>query len=42
MTQGFLEAWARRVHITARKRDACISAAEDLSQYGGLSPFYFS
>ena len=34
MTQGFLEAGARRVYITARKAEACISAAEELSQYG--------
>ena len=34
MAQGFLEAGAKRVYITARKRDACISAAEELSQYG--------
>jgi NAD(P)-dependent dehydrogenase (short-subunit alcohol dehydrogenase family) len=34
MAQGFLEAVAKRVYITARKRDACISAAEQLSEYG--------
>ena len=34
MTQGFLEAGARRVYITARKAEACIEAAEELSQYG--------
>ena len=34
MAQGFLEAGARRVYITARKAEACISAAEELSQYG--------
>ena len=34
MTQGFLEAGAKRVYITARKAEACISAAEELSQYG--------
>ncbi len=34
MAQGFLQAGAKRVYITARKRDACISAAEELSQYG--------
>src|SRR5210317_1938623 len=34
MAQGFLEAGAKRVYITARKAEACISAAEELSQYG--------
>ena len=34
MTQGFLEAGAKRVYITARKAQACIDAAEELSQYG--------
>ena len=34
MTQGFLESGARRVYITARKAEACIKAAEELSQYG--------
>ena len=34
MTQGFLEAGAKRVYITARKAKACIDAAEELSQYG--------
>ncbi len=34
MAQGFLEAGARRVYITARKAEACISAAEELSKYG--------
>ncbi len=34
MAQGFLQAGAKRVYITARKRDACISAPEELSQYG--------
>ena len=34
MTQGFLEAGAKRVYITARKAEACVSAAEELSQYG--------
>ena len=34
MAQGFLEAGAKRVYITARKHDACVSAAEELSQYG--------
>ena len=34
MAQGFLEAGAKRVYITARKAEACISTAEELSQYG--------
>jgi len=34
MAQGFMEAGAKRVYITARKAEACISAAEELSQYG--------
>lgn len=34
MAQGFLEAGAKRVYITARKADACITAAEELSQFG--------
>jgi len=34
MAQGFLEAGAKRVYITARKAEACISAAEELSRYG--------
>ena len=34
MAQGFLEAGAKRVYITARKAEACIGAAEELSQYG--------
>lgn len=34
MAQGFLEAGAKRVYITARKAEACISAAEELSKYG--------
>lgn len=34
MAQGFLEAGARRVYITARKAEACIAAAEELSQFG--------
>ena len=34
MAQGFLEAGAKRVYITARKAEACISTAETLSQYG--------
>ncbi|GAB3097526.1 SDR family oxidoreductase [Aestuariicella hydrocarbonica] len=34
MAQGFLEAGAKRVYITARKVEACIEAAQALSQYG--------
>lgn len=34
MAQGFLEAGAAKVYITARKAAPCIQAAEDLSQYG--------
>ena len=34
MAQGFLEAGAARVYITARKAAACIEAAEELSQFG--------
>jgi len=34
MAQGFLEAGAARVYITARKAQACMEAAETLSQYG--------
>lgn len=34
MAQGFLESGAKRVYITARKAEACIAAAEELSQYG--------
>lgn len=34
MAQAFLEAGAARVYITARKAEACIAAAEELSQYG--------
>jgi len=34
MAQGFLEAGAARVYITARKADACEAAARELSQYG--------
>ena len=34
MAQGFLESGAKRVYITARKAEACVSAAEELSQYG--------
>ena len=32
MAQGFLEAGAKRVYITARKAEACITAAKELSQ----------
>ena len=34
MAQAFLEAGAAKVYITARKAEACIEAAETLSQYG--------
>jgi len=34
MAQGFLEAGAARVYITARKAAACMEAAEELSQFG--------
>ena len=34
MAQGFLEAGAARVYITARKAEACLKAAESLSQHG--------
>jgi len=34
MAQGFLESGAKRVYITARKAEACIEAAAELSQYG--------
>jgi NAD(P)-dependent dehydrogenase (short-subunit alcohol dehydrogenase family) len=34
MAQGFLEAGAARVYITARKAEACELAAKELSQYG--------
>ena len=34
MAQGFLEAGAKRVYITARTVDACTAAAQELSQYG--------
>lgn len=34
MAQGFLEAGADRVYITARKAEACMEAAKELSQYG--------
>ncbi|MBT5005213.1 MAG: SDR family oxidoreductase [Halieaceae bacterium] len=34
MAQGFLEAGAKRVYITARKAEPCIEAAKELSQFG--------
>jgi NAD(P)-dependent dehydrogenase (short-subunit alcohol dehydrogenase family) len=34
IAQGFLEAGAKRVYITARKADACFAAATELSKYG--------
>ena len=34
MAQGFLEAGAKRVYITARKVEPCIEAAQELSQFG--------
>jgi NAD(P)-dependent dehydrogenase (short-subunit alcohol dehydrogenase family) len=34
MAQGFLEAGAARVYITARKAPACMEAAEALAKYG--------
>jgi len=34
MAQGFLEAGAKRVYITARKTEACLAAAQELSQFG--------
>ena len=34
MAQAFLESGAKRVYITARKAEACIDAAKELSQYG--------
>ena len=34
MAKGFLQAGAKRVFITARKAEACIATAEELSQYG--------
>ena len=34
MAQGFLEAGAERVYITARKAAPCLEAAEALSQFG--------
>lgn len=34
IAQGFLQAGAARVYITARKAQACIETAKELSQYG--------
>ncbi|MEH6592814.1 MAG: SDR family oxidoreductase [Halioglobus sp.] len=34
MARGFLEAGAKRVYITARKAEACMATAEELSKYG--------
>lgn len=34
MAKGFLEAGAKRVYITARKAEACVAAAKELSQFG--------
>ncbi|GAC31784.1 RhlG family 3-oxoacyl-ACP reductase [Paraglaciecola polaris] len=34
MAQGFLQAGAKRVYITARKAQACLDAAQELSQFG--------
>ena len=34
MAQGFLEAGAARVYITARKAQACLDAAEELAAFG--------
>lgn len=34
IAQGFLEAGAKRVYITARKPEACAAAAKELAQYG--------
>ncbi len=34
MARGFLEAGAKRVYITGRKAEACITAAEELSKFG--------
>ncbi len=34
MAQGFLEAGAAKVYITARKAAACLEAAEELSKFG--------
>lgn len=38
MAQGFLEAGAKRVYITARKAEACLNAAKELSQFGECIP----
>ena len=38
MAQGFLEAGAARVYITARKAAACIEAAEALSNLAPVLP----
>jgi NAD(P)-dependent dehydrogenase (short-subunit alcohol dehydrogenase family) len=38
MAQGFLEAGAKRVYITARKAQACIATALELSQFGECIP----
>lgn len=34
IAQGFLQAGAKRVYITARKAEACMTAAQELSQFG--------
>ena len=34
MAKGFLTAGAKRVYITARKAEACIAAAKELSEFG--------
>jgi NAD(P)-dependent dehydrogenase (short-subunit alcohol dehydrogenase family) len=34
MAQGFLEAGAKRVYITARKAEACVATAQELSKFG--------
>lgn len=34
MAKGFLNAGAKRVYITARKAEACLAAAEELSAFG--------
>ncbi|MFT5571487.1 MAG: NAD(P)-dependent dehydrogenase (short-subunit alcohol dehydrogenase family) [Cryomorphaceae bacterium] len=34
MAKGFLSAGAKRVYITARKAKACLSAAQELSEFG--------
>jgi len=38
MAQGFLEAGAARVYISARKPEACQAAAQELRQYGECVP----